>query len=243
MGRSLTPFPMSEQPSLDNARDTLVIELNTDQPVGTDAAGAARVSQYLHEVGEITGLARLTEPRQHLSPLYGLSGWVPLDNRSAVHLYAWDDRNPSFVSVDLATRTQFSERELIDHATTYFGADPANVVHKTMRRESNPAWRELAPTIYRQRLALRGTLDRPLPVEVMQNFLPALAEQLEMRVLAAPFTAGDTAWMHWETSGVLADTNNHLDLDIYTCRPFSPEAAADFTRTKLGVRELVYKNF
>ncbi|MCW8861691.1 MAG: hypothetical protein OQJ76_01290 [Rhodospirillales bacterium] len=227
-------------PLLPNAgRDTIVVELTCDRPVGTDSDGDARVCRYLDELAGILGLAPVSPPRTHLSTLYGLSGWVPLEERSAIHLYAWDDRNPSFVSVDLATPLAVDHAVVERHATWFFGSTPDRTVCKSMLAGGDD-WRDLAPTICRQRLAVRGAAERPLTPRRVQRFLRDLSKTLDMLALSSPMVRGQTAWMHWETSGVIIDWSGDIALDIYTCKPFVAERAAAFAMARLDIRGLRY---
>jgi hypothetical protein len=59
---------------------------------------------------------------------------------------------------------------------------------------------------------------------------------------------GEAGWMHWETSGVhayawdrTASFPPFLSIDIYTCKPFSPTVAIEFTRRFFRMREVVFK--
>ena len=223
-------------------RDTFVLEFYCDSPVGTDQAGEEKVCRYLEELAGLLNLPVLQEPRAHLSPLYGLSGWVPLGRSSAVHLYAWDDRQPSFISIDISTRTPLPRSAIIRHAQDFFEGQPENTVSKSLH-DGATHWRELAPTICRQRLAMRGLLSRPPRRPEVEALLPALSQVLDMRVLSKPFVKGQAAWMHWETSGVVMDWEDGLDLDIYTCKPFIPEKAVTFVATRLAVTEISNLNF
>ena len=223
-------------------RDTFVMEFLSDQKVGTDAVGEEKVFRYLLSLAKLLNLKPLEAPRAHLSPLYGLSGWLPLAASSAIHLYAWDDRSPTFISIDVTSRNQLPHGAILRHAQSFFVAKPGCTVHKSLRFGSEN-WVEIEPTICRQRLAVRAGLSRkPTNLEV-EAFLPDLSEHLNMVTLSSPYINGETAWMHWETSGVLVDWENGLDLDIYTCKPFVPEQAVQFIKSRLPVTDISNLNF
>jgi S-adenosylmethionine decarboxylase len=201
------------------------------------------VRRYLRGVADRLHLRPVAPPRTHLSPLYGLSGWLPLEEGAAVHLYAWDNRRPSFLSVDIATAGSLDREGLVDHACRFFAADPSAAAIKWRRRPDAPTWCELAPDIHRQRLAIDAALDAPFPAAAARPFLVGLAWILQMRVLTLPLIAGTAAWMHWETSGVLLDWRQGVSIDIYTCRPFDPARAVAFLRQSIGPRDLVFDSF
>jgi len=227
-----------------NTRETLVVECHTDTPIGTDRAGHQKVQKYLTGAAKILDLAEVAKPRAHISELYGLSGWAPLDHASAIHLYAWDDRTPSFISVDIATRQQYQREALIKYTQEFFDATSPNLVHKNSHEDASPHWRELEPSILRQRSSIVGETDNKISNESIASFLPRLAHELDMVTLTEPIFAQDAAWMHWETSGVLIDRrNNEFDLDIYTCKSFSPKKAEAFARENLNLNNTILTNY
>jgi S-adenosylmethionine/arginine decarboxylase-like enzyme len=227
-------------------RSTLVVELTTPNAVGRGPAGERTIRRYLSELADVLGLAPVQAPRTHLSPKFGLSGWLPLSECSAIHLYAWDDRTPGFVSVDVSSPGPVPAGPVVAHARRSFGVGPDQHVACKNTGSAAPGtpWRDLAPDICRQRLSLRARTDAPVARADVAGFLPALSRHLDMQVLSAPLCLGSTAWMHWETSGVLAHWEGRtLDMDIYTCKPFHVPDALDFTTRALDAAIQTHASF
>ena len=226
-------------------RNTLVIEMHTNTPVGTCEKGEKRIKEYMINLSALLGLAPLGEPAAHLSPKYGLSGWIPLSDGAAAHVYAWDDRMPSFISVDISALSKQDEDRVISHAVDFFGVDDENrVVFKsvdtnmTAPEEMNGNWRELDSTIFRKRLSISGRTILDIDPEKAGAYLAGLCEEINMNGLNKPLVIDNTAWMHWETSGtVMSWEDGIINLDIYTCKPFNSDDALKFTSKTL---ELVY---
>ncbi|MFH1426017.1 MAG: S-adenosylmethionine decarboxylase [Candidatus Kerfeldbacteria bacterium] len=112
-------------------------------------------------------------------------------------------------------------------------------------------WKKLAPDIIRQRVVIEGTTDKPITPDQIAAYLSALSEELNMRALQEPFVyqaedVGHGAWIHWITSGAHFYTYNNttpplFTVDAYTCKPFSAERAAEFTKKYFKSRDLVWK--
>jgi S-adenosylmethionine decarboxylase len=111
-------------------------------------------------------------------------------------------------------------------------------------------FRDLAPTITRQRLIIEGYPPQPLGSAEISAYLLGLSAALDMRALMDPATHrsplfGWAGWVHWETSGAhfyaWEQPILFFSVDIYTCKQFSVEAATDFTSQALGVTTLVWK--
>jgi len=234
------------------ARETLVVEANCSEPVGSDKEGSEKIKNYLKAQAEILNCKTVVDPETHLSPRYGFSGWVPLENgdeHGAIHLYAWDHENephPPFVSVDFAMNQPIdpeTKEKILKSTAEHFMGLEGQVVFKTTYDDDSSEWRDLAPHITRQRLSIFGELANDGPIdEGVDAYLKELSEKLNMAKLSEPIIHTNenrgTAWMHWETSGTIATWNNdtrEADVDIYTCKAFSPEDAIDFTREKLGL--------
>ncbi|MFH0834358.1 MAG: hypothetical protein V2A63_03135 [Patescibacteria group bacterium] len=239
----------SQSETLKNTRETLVIELNTD-PVGVDEAGDEKIKQYLRVVARILGAELVCEPQTNLSPKYGFSGWLPCKSPEgpfAIHLYIWDDRDPSFVSVDISAPTELlktQEEALKNHAFQFFGGK--EMIIKTSRDQSD--WRDIAPDkeIIRQRLALRSAVEKLLQrssreaqIEEVRHYSQSLCTDLKMDKISEPVVVEEdglvVGWMHWETSGVITVwTSGQFYCDIYTCKKFNPKIAIKLTRAKIG---------
>jgi hypothetical protein len=225
-------------------RSTLVIELLCTSPVGQGAEGERKVDQYLTGLCEALGAHAVCVPTAHLSQKYGLAAWLPLEDGGAIHLYVWDDRSPSFISVDILGFSSLDEQRAISFTGKFFGVSKSDdlVYWHTFDRPST--WRNLAPEVYRQRLLLLSPGCPPPPTERVERYLPELSLTLDMKPLSMKMVDQHSAWMHWETSGCVyhwkAET---ISVDIYTCKAFAPQRALDFTQSFLGLSRLNAFNY
>ena len=114
----------------------------------------------------------------------------------------------------------------------------------------NPTWKNLAPNIIRQRVIIECTTKKLVEPEQIKDYLLKLAEVTKMEVMSGPVTSsahemGWSGWIHWKTSGAAAysypGTPALFTVDCYTCKPFSAEGAAEFTRKYFNAIELVWK--
>jgi len=112
--------------------------------------------------------------------------------------------------------------------------------------------RDLAPTIYRQRLVIEGCPADPIDASEIKEYLTALSSVIDMYPLIEPVTHrsdkfGWAGWIHWETSGAhfYAWETPFLffSVDIYTCKAFDPEEATAFTKKFFNVESIEYKEF
>jgi hypothetical protein len=113
-------------------------------------------------------------------------------------------------------------------------------------------WRDLAPTIHRQRLVVEGTCRQPITDERIRRYLSDLSSVCGMKPLMEPATHrsdahGWAGWIHWENSGAhfyaWEEPMLFFSVDIYTCKPFDAVAAMSFTRDHLDAIEVVAKEF
>lgn len=225
-------------------RYVYVFEFLNVNPIGTDAKGERKVENYLIKLCNLLSYQPLRNPSAHLSLLYGLSAWVPIKHGGAIHLYAWDDRSPSFVSVDIVSTLPINKSKVNSFSRTYFSlSDPNEVSFKSL---SPPPfdWKELAPDIHRQRMSLFASAVRLPSLGILAEFLPSLSNELDMVPLSTVFVDEHTAWMHWETSGCVVEWRNGvLSLDIYTCKRFDPQKALALTKTIFGFRSAKVYNY
>lgn len=107
---------------------------------------------------------------------------------------------------------------------------------------------DLAPTIHRQRLVIEGVSPDPVTADRIATYLAALSDVCGMKRLIEPVTHrsdtyGWAGWVHWETSGAhfyaWDEPVNFFSVDIYTCKPFDPAAAVDFTARFFDTRQIV----
>lgn len=118
-------------------------------------------------------------------------------------------------------------------------------------------WKNLAPGLVRQRVIMEGTTGKNIEIKDIEEYLVALADVTKMEVLSGPYTStahelGYSGWIHWKTSGCnfysypasgwsLKNKDTFFSVDCYTCKPFSGEEAAEFTKKFFSTIELVWK--
>lgn len=114
------------------------------------------------------------------------------------------------------------------------------------------AFQNLAPMIHRQRLVVEGTPTLAVGAQTIADYLRRLGKVLDMRVLTDPVTHrseryGWAGWVHWETSGTHVYAWEQpilfVSIDIYTCKPFDPRLAREFTRSELQLTKVTTKEF
>lgn len=111
-------------------------------------------------------------------------------------------------------------------------------------------WRNLAPTLTRQRVIIEATTEKIVEPPAIRAYLTQLADVTQMEVLSGPFAysaheCGYGGWIHWKTSGAhvysYPTTPPLVTVDVYTCKPFSLEKAVEFTRGFFDTREIVWR--
>ena len=111
-------------------------------------------------------------------------------------------------------------------------------------------WKNLAPDLVRQRIVIEGTTKEIVGPEQIKAYLLALADVTKMEVLSGPFSysaheMGYGGWIHWKTSGShfysYPTTPPLFTVDIYTCKPFSPDDVVTFTKNFFHAIEIVWK--
>ena len=112
--------------------------------------------------------------------------------------------------------------------------------------------RDLAPTIFRQRLVIEGTRSTLITGDEIVDYLSRLSSVLRMRTIHTPVTHrsekfGWAGWIHWETSGAhfyAWDVPRlFFSVDIYTCKAFDVRDAVEFTREHLRADPVEHKSF
>ena len=112
--------------------------------------------------------------------------------------------------------------------------------------------KDLAPSIFRQRLVIEGLVSKPVEDVDIRHYLKELSPTLGMSLLNEPVTHrspkyGWSGWVHWETSGAhfyaWEQPCLFFSVDIYTCKQFAVRTALDFTRNFFRPTELVHKEF
>ena len=123
---------------------------------------------------------------------------------------------------------------------------------QTTTSEQPLIYRDLAPSIVRQRLVVEGTRTDRIDAAEIRAYLKALSRVCDMTVLIEPVTHrsdrfGWAGWVHWETSGAhfyaWDEPRVFFSVDIYTCKAFDAHDAVEFTRAFLGADEVVAKEF
>lgn len=110
--------------------------------------------------------------------------------------------------------------------------------------------KDLATTIYRQRMVIEGYPSNPITDAQIKDYLSKLSTELDMVELLSPVTHrsdlyGWAGWIHWETSGAhfyAWEDPLFFSVDIYTCKKFDPENALSFTKDFFEATEVVSKN-
>lgn len=112
--------------------------------------------------------------------------------------------------------------------------------------------KDLAPTIYRQRLVIEGYPQHAISDSQITDYLSQLSRVIDMHELIAPVTHrsetfGWAGWIHWETSGAhfyaWEQPLLFFSVDIYTCKAFDPQTAVTFTKDFFQTDTIEYKEF
>ncbi|MBN4049256.1 S-adenosylmethionine decarboxylase [archaeon AH-315-M20] len=110
--------------------------------------------------------------------------------------------------------------------------------------------KDLAPTIFRQRLIIEGTCTKPITSKQIKKYLMQLSNVINMKALKESVTHkskkyGWAAWIHWETSGchfyAWDKPKPFFSSDIYTCKRFDVKKAVEFTKEFFKATKIVYK--
>jgi S-adenosylmethionine decarboxylase len=123
-----------------------------------------------------------------------------------------------------------------------------NVSSLSVRRD----FRDLAPSITRQRLVIEGYPTFVITDEHIRDYLQKLSAVTDMITLIEPVTHvsdlyGWAGWVHWETSGAhfysWERPVEFFSVDIYTCKAFDPAAVVAFTEGYFRTTEIAAKEF
>jgi len=111
---------------------------------------------------------------------------------------------------------------------------------------------DLAPEIHRQRLVVEGLVTTPIDAESITSYLSQLSKAIDMVELIEPVTHqsplyGWAGWIHWETSGAhfyaWDQPRLFFSVDVYACKPFSPQAVVELTTEWFGATAVEYREF
>lgn len=116
--------------------------------------------------------------------------------------------------------------------------------------------KDLAPQIFRQRLAIEGIYETFPSKEQWVEYLNKLSEVLGMQIVHGPFVdnraeqAKPKEFDGWEWFAIRTTSGVHmyvrerdeklLTVDIYTCRWFDPQVAVEFTKNFFQLIEVVH---
>lgn len=113
-------------------------------------------------------------------------------------------------------------------------------------------YKDLAPSIWRQRLVVEGYPKSAISDQQIKDYLSQLSDVLKMHTLITPITHrsdkfGWAGWIHWETSGAHFYAWEvpmlFFSVDIYTCKKFDPVGAVNFTKSYFDASQVVHKSF
>ena len=114
-------------------------------------------------------------------------------------------------------------------------------------------WKDLSPTITRQRLVIEATLERPMRAIEILRYIKSVGPLLDMTPVTSPILShepdyGWCGYMHWKESGMHMYTWDtkppfFISVDIYTCKKFDPMDAVEFTKKFFGenIIDIVWK--
>jgi S-adenosylmethionine decarboxylase len=111
---------------------------------------------------------------------------------------------------------------------------------------------DLAPQICRQRLVVEGTCRTAISGEEIRRYLSELTHVCGMVPLLEPVTHyseryGWAGWLHWETSGAhfyaWERPTLFFSVDIYACKAFDAQRAAQFTKEFFDAPQIVARAF
>jgi S-adenosylmethionine decarboxylase len=106
--------------------------------------------------------------------------------------------------------------------------------------------------ICRQRLVIEGTCRTAITGEEIRRYLSELTHVCGMVLLLEPVTHyseryGWAGWLHWETSGAhfyaWERPTLFFSVDIYACKVFDAQRAAQFTREFFDAPQVVARTF
>lgn len=113
-------------------------------------------------------------------------------------------------------------------------------------------FKNLAPSIPRQRLVIEGYPNKNISDQDITAYLSQLSRKIDMKELISPVTHrsdtyGWAGWIHWETSGAhfyaWEKPVLFFSVDIYTCKEFDEGVAVKFTQEFFDTSDIVSKAF
>ena len=112
--------------------------------------------------------------------------------------------------------------------------------------------RDLAPSIYRQRLMIEGVYTIPVDADTIRGYLIGLSDVCDMSMLNDPVVdwspAGRWAgWVHWDASGAQVHAwvspVRFFSADVYTCKSFDVATVAAYTGKLFDAAQFVARSY
>lgn len=112
-------------------------------------------------------------------------------------------------------------------------------------------WKNLAPSIHRQRLIIEGVPEVTVNRRMIDTYLKLLSKVLNMTLVMGPLTRenpryGYSSYIYWEESGThfyfWHKPFPFISVDIYSCKKFQPVKAVSFTKKHFRLNKLVWKD-
>jgi len=85
------------------------------------------ITQYAKEISDVLNMELITSPVLNHEPRYGWCAFVHW-KESGMHIYTWDNRKPSFFSVDVYTCKKFDPMDAVRYTREFFGDNLIKVV-------------------------------------------------------------------------------------------------------------------
>ena len=98
----------------DILRQRLVIEGTLSSPFT-----AEQMTKFCNEITSELGMTHVTAPVCNYDATYGWCAYMHW-KESGMHIYAWDERNPPFFSVDIYTCRSFEVSTAIKYTQNFF---------------------------------------------------------------------------------------------------------------------------
>ncbi|MAH45264.1 hypothetical protein CMI37_05515 [Candidatus Pacearchaeota archaeon] len=87
------------------------------------------MTRYCHEITKVLNMTEVTSPACNHDPHYGWCAYTHW-KESGMHIYAWDNRDPKFFSIDIYTCRKFNPRHAIDYTEEFFGDNLIKITWK-----------------------------------------------------------------------------------------------------------------
>lgn len=84
---------------------------------------------YCKEMTKVLDMKMVTSPMCNHSPQYGWCAYTHWEE-SGMHIYSWDDRSPSFFSIDIYTCKKFNVEDAVKYTQEFFGDKLIDLVWK-----------------------------------------------------------------------------------------------------------------